>query len=143
MCMRRGNTLRTITLVTLLLPGLALAAPTAGACGHCDRGAPCATMAAPEPVAEAHSCCSAEPVEKPAESLSPPIGAKACDCGREAPDAISAVGSPAPGDERSDALDAAVWSDNVNRLMATAAGERIPAPPPHPLIFLIDCVFLT
>ncbi len=141
--MRRGSTLHTITLVALLLPGLALAAPTAGACGHCDRGTPCATMTAPEPVAEAHSCCGAEPVKKPAESPSPPNGAKACDCGRDAPDAISVVGSPAPGDERSEALDAAVSPASLAHPMAIRAGEPAPAPPPHPLIFLIDCVFLT
>ena len=100
-------------------------------------------MAAPEPVAETHSCCSAEPVEKAAESPSPPIGAKACDCGREAPVAIAAVEVPAPEKDGAEAPHTAVWSDNVNHPMAAAAGERTPAPPPHPLIFLIDCVFLT
>jgi hypothetical protein len=141
--MRRANPLRTIALLTLLLPGLVLAAPTAGACGHCDRGAPCATMAAPEPVAEAHSCCSGETVEKPAESTPAPAGAKACDCGREAPVAIAAVEAPAPENDRAATLHAAVWSDSVSRPLAAVVCQRAPSQPSHPLLFLIDCVFLT
>lgn len=141
--MKRGNPLRTIALLTLLMPGLVLAAPTAGACGYCERGTPCATMAAPEPVAEAHSCCSGDPVEKPAEGTQAPAGANACDCGREAPVAIAAVEAPAPENDRAEALHAAAWSDSVSHPMEAAAGEHTPAPPPHPLIFLIDCVFLT
>ena len=68
----------------------------------------------------------------------------ACDCGRDAPVAVvAAVEAPAPENDGAEASHAAVWSDNVIHPMAAAAGARPPAPPPHPLIFLIDCVFLT
>lgn len=141
--MRRGNALRTFALVTLLLPGLAIAAPTAGECGHCDRGVPCATMAAPEPVAEAHSCCNGESVEKPALSTPASFGAEACDCGREAPVATAVVEASAPAKASADGFRPEFLSGDVSRLTAAFAGRRTPAPPPHPLIFLVDCVFLT
>ena len=141
--MRRGKLLRSFAVVALLLPGLVMAAPTAGACGFCDRGVPCASMAAPEPTTTDHSCCSGDTADKPAESTPAPAGAKACDCGRDAPVAIAAVEAPASENDRAATLHAAVWSESVSRPMAAVAGQRTPAPPPHPLIFLIDCVFLT
>lgn len=141
--MKREPSLRTIALVILLLAGLVLAAPTAGACGQCDRGVPCATMAAPEPIVEAHSCCSGDEVETSAQTTRSPIGAEACDCGRDAPVAIAVVEAPAPEHDRDEAPDTeVVWTDTVLS-MAAADGHHLPTTPPHPLIFLLDCVFLT
>jgi hypothetical protein len=141
--MRRGILFRTIALVALLLPGLVLAAPTGGACGQCDRGVPCATMAAPEPVAEAQSCCSGEPVEPQEENAPAPHSAEACDCGRDAPVATAAVEAPAPEKTGAEALNEELWFANGSHLTPAVSFRRAPAPPPHPLIFLIDCVFLT
>jgi len=141
--MRWGNTLRTLALLTLLMPGLVLAAPTAGACGYCERGTPCATMAAPEPVAEAHSCCSGDPAAMPVEGTQAPVGAKACDCGREAPVAIVAVEAPTTDADYAEASIGAVVSAAVGVQVATRACDRHSTTPPSPLIFLLDCVFLT
>jgi hypothetical protein len=137
--MRRGTSLRVACVLALLLPGLVLAAPTAGACGHCDRRVPCQAMSEPEIPTANHSCCGETAPATPAPSS---FGAKACDCGHEAPLAVggldvsfteSSAGEPLPNGDLEDAEStgsAAAWSN------------RPPAPPP-PLIFLIDCVFLT
>jgi hypothetical protein len=128
----------------LLLPGLALAAPTAGPCGHCEHGAPCATMAAPKPVAAAHSCCGAGATDAPAKPAPPTPAPKACSCGHDTPVAVAAAETPLPGNHRAEAPEAAVWCEAVGHsTVAGAARQCPPAPPPSPPIFLIDCVFLT
>jgi len=100
-------------------------------------------MAAPEPVAEAHSCCSGDSAAKPVEGTQAPVGAKVCDCGREAPVAIAAVEAPAPEADHAEASIGAVVSDAEGAQVATRACDRHSTTPPSPLIFLIDCVFLT
>jgi hypothetical protein len=141
--MRRELPLSSVALLALLLPGLVLAAPVAGACGLCDRGVPCPSMAAEAPAAAAHSCCGGEVADAAARPEPSTLAAEACDCGRAAPPAVAAVGAPAPDNGMSGAPVAALRPVNVGLQVAAAKGRRAPAPPPHPLIFLIDCVSLT
>jgi hypothetical protein len=124
--------------VALLLPGLVMAAPTAGACGHCDRGAPCPRTESVEPAPETDSCCGSEKETPPA----PSFGSADCDCGREAPPAVTADTAP-----RLETAAAAAPHTMVaapasvpDATAASSAGE--PAAPPAPLVFLIDCAFL-
>lgn len=100
-------------------------------------------MAAPEPIVEAHSCCSGDEVETSAETTRSPIGAEACACGREAPVALAAVEAPAPVNDCDEAPDTEVGSTDTVLSMAAADAHHVPTTPPHPLIFLLDCVFLT
>jgi hypothetical protein len=141
--MSRELPLSSVALLALLLPGLVMAAPVAGACGLCDRGVPCPSMAAEAPAAAAHLCCGGEVADAPARPAPSTLGAEACDCGRAAPPAVAAVGAPAPDNDPAAAPIAALRPVNVGHQVAGAEGGRAPAPPPHPLIFLIDCVSLT
>jgi hypothetical protein len=120
--MSSWNLFRTAVVVALLLPGLVLAAPTAGPCGHCDSGVPCPRTAVPEVKTDPHSCCDSNDETPPV----PSFGSADCDCGREASPAVTADAPLA-----SVAAPAAV----------TFAGQ--PAPPPARPVFLIDCAFLT
>jgi hypothetical protein len=141
--MRLREFLRAFAIIALLLPGLVFAAPTAGACGLCDRGVPCPNMATPEPVASAHSCCGEAAVDAPAKSAPPSLGSMDCDCGRDAPPAIAAVEAPTTQANDAEASCDAVVSVAIN-VQTTDAACKLPATtPPHPLIFLVDCVFLT
>jgi hypothetical protein len=142
--MRRGNTLRTISLVTLLLPGLVLAAPMAGSCGLCDRGAPCPNMTAPAPAVANHSCCGEAVVEAPTRFAPSSLGSTACDCGSDAmPAIITTVEAPTMEADHAEASVGAVVSAALGFQTATRARDRDSTTPPSPLIFLIDCVFLT
>lgn len=138
--MRRGNPLRAVCVVALLLPGLVLAAPTAGACGRCDGDLPCAGMTTPEPSATTHPCCAQAST---AQLESSSLGAEACACGRQPPPAIAAVEAPAPERDGTGPTPGDNPSMGVGPAIAAAPSERPPAPPPSPLIFLIGCVFLT
>ena len=139
MCMSSWKLFRTAVVVALLLPGLALAAPTAGPCGHCDRGEPCPRTESVEPASETHSCCGEPDEAQPPASL----GSAICDCGREAPPAVTA--DTAPLLETATAYaprTLAAASVSASGAATTCPiGER--APPPTPPVFLIDCAFLT
>jgi len=66
-----------------------------------------------------------------------------CDCGRDAPQAIAAVEAPTTQANDAEASYDAVVSVAIN-VETTDAACKLPATiPPHPLIFLVDCVFLT
>ena len=143
MRMRRTDPLRAFAIVALVLPGLIFAAPTAGACGLCDRGVPCPNMATPEPVAAAHSCCG-DNADAPAAPALSSLSSEACDCGRDAPPAVvtavaagkTEVGNAAVSDE-------VITHSAVSVQKATAPCDRHSTTPPPPLLFLLDCVFLT
>jgi hypothetical protein len=68
----------------------------------------------------------------------------ACDCGREAPPAvIAAVEAPTTDANHFEASYDAAASSAASVQTATAAWVRLSTTPPSPLIFLIDCAFLT
>jgi hypothetical protein len=128
-----------LAIVALLLPGLALAAPIAGACGLCGDGEGCHLQQPVGPSPEAHSCCETE-----SESLpEPSFGSSKCECGRDAP--------PAQFVESSNTIDSksvtAPTDQKITLIASTgsafANSARPPAPPPAPPAYLIDCAFLT
>ena len=129
----------TFAIVALLLPGLALATPIAGACGRCGDGDGCHLQQPVEPSPEAHSCCDTES-ETPPE---PSLGSSNCECGREAPTALTAE-SPTTVETAS-----AMTSTQEKISPASPVGAafsystRLAAPPPAPPAYLIDCAFLT
>jgi hypothetical protein len=100
-------------------------------------------MTTPKPAATAHSCCGEAAVDAPAKSASPSLGSMECDCGRDAPPAIAAVEALRTEANDAEASYDAVVSVAINVQTTDAACELPAATPPHPLIFLIDCVFLT
>ncbi len=140
--MRQGSLHRAIA-VLILVQGLVLAAPIAGACGLCDRGAPCPDMAAPTPAAEEHSCCDSAAAEASSAPAPSSLGFDACDCGREAPPAVTAAPSFAADVGAACVVNDGIVSAGSTSWPSFAACDRHPAPLPSPLIFLIDCVFLT
>jgi hypothetical protein len=132
--------LRAFATVALLLPGLAFAAPVAGPCGLCDSGVPCPSMAEVASRAADHACCGSE---ADAAQPAPSLASSQCDCGRDAPPAVSS--DPAPNLLVSP-LDAARGFEVVAapRSGAVPAAAREERPPPlFPPTFLLDCVFLT
>lgn len=85
--MTRAFSLRTVAVVALLLPGLVMAAPIAGPCGLCSGGDTCHMKRPVEQEPENHSCCGETPTDAPPE---PSLGSSDCECGREAPPALTA-----------------------------------------------------
>ena len=138
--MMTDSSLRAFGLVALLLPGLALAAPIAGPCGLCESGMPCPSMAETPSNTTGHGCCDPEPEEAPP---APALASSQCDCGRDAPPAVSS--EPAPNPHLSPliaARDSHVVAPPQSEAVAAATREERP-PPATPPTFLLDCAFLT
>jgi hypothetical protein len=137
--MSSWNLFRTAVVVALLLPGLVLAAPTAGPCGHCDSGVPCPRTAVPEVKTDPHSCCDSNDETPPV----PSFGSADCDCGREASPAVTADAPPSFESAAADAPVAVLTSPASVAAPAAVTFAGQPAPPPARPVFLIDCAFLT
>ena len=137
--MKRVSSVRAAAIVVLLLPGLAMAAPIAGACGRCGEGDDCHLQQAVQPAPETHSCCEMESETQPEPSL----GSSNCECGREAPPALTA--------ESSTNVETAFTANSTEETISATApvgasfsdSSRIADPPPAPPAYLIDCAFLT
>jgi len=137
--MKRVNHSTALVIVALLLPGLALAAPIAGACGQCGEGEGCHLQQPVETSLETDSCCDSESENPPESSL----GSSSCECGREAPPAVLVDASPS--------VETAVATTSVLNAVSPLAltgsrnsnSTRLAAPPPAPPAYLIDCAFLT
>jgi len=137
--MKRVSFLRTVAIVALLLPGLVMAAPIAGPCGLCGDGDDCHMEQFVKPATEIHSCCDTESETPPG----PSFGSSKCECGREAPPALTAespttVVTAFAANSMQETISStspvgAAWSDS----------SRPAAPPPAPPAYLIDCAFLT
>lgn len=128
-----------IAVVALLLPGLALAIPLPGPCALCGDGDGCRLQQSVRPANGDHSCCETESETAP----EPSFGTSACTCGREAPQALAAD-SPLVVDTVGDAM--SYWEKTAPEFPArlrTAHSSRLPAPPPSPPAFVLDCAFLT
>lgn len=139
MSMTRGLSIRTVAIFALLLPGLVMAAPIAGACGLCGDGDGCHMQRSPEPAKAAHSCCDTETETTPEPSL----GSSICECGREAPSAVTADSS-----HRVETLaEIATGVKSISPVSPSGQGlsnsSCSAAPPPAPPAYLIDCAFLT
>ena len=139
MRMTRGLSIRTIAILALLLPGLVMAAPIAGACGLCGDGDVCHMQRSPEPAKGVHSCCDTETETTP-ETI---LGSSSCECGREAPSAVTA--------DSSHRVETLAEIATVVRSISpvSPSGQELSnsscsaAPPPTPPAYLIDCAFLT
>jgi hypothetical protein len=126
-------------IVGLLLPGLALAAPIAGACGLCGDGEVCHLQRSAEPAPDIRSCCGTTPEDPP----EPSFGSSKCECGREAPPAqsvesFSTVESKSVNARQDQKITPPALTGSVSPNAA-----RPPAPPPAPPAYLVDCAFLT
>jgi hypothetical protein len=101
-------------------------------------------MATPEPVAAAHSCCGDDAADAPAAPASSSFSSKACDCGRDAaPAVITAVEAPTTKVGNVAVSNEANLNPAVSVQTAAAPVDRPSITPPPPLLFLLDCVFLT
>jgi hypothetical protein len=138
--MRTIPTIRAAVIAMALLPGLALAAPTAGPCGYCDRGMTCPSMVEEAVVEEAGTCCgnSREP-----EPVVPSDHLSKCDCGQPVPPAVGAEKAPSadPGFGAVGYFNQGSISLAVSAVAARTGSP--PHPPPSTPIYLIDCVSLT
>lgn len=137
--MNRNFSIRTAAILALLLPGLALAAPIAGACGLCGDGDDCHMQQSVKPAAETHSCCDTES-ETPPE---PSFGSSNCECGREAPPALTAESQTTVETAFATTLTREKISPASPIGAAFSYSTRLAAPPPAPPAYLIDCAFLT
>ena len=139
MSMTRGFSIRIVAIVAVLLPGLVIAAPIAGACGLCGDGDDCHMQRSPEPATESHSCCDAETETTPEPSL----GSSTCECGRDGPPAVTAT-TPTTLEIASTAT---TTPESINLTSPVGAAfsysTRLAARPPAPPAYLIDCAFLT
>lgn len=137
--MNRFTRLYSIAIVALLLPGLVLAAPIAGACGRCGEGDDCHLQQPVQPEPETKSCCDTASESTPERSLD----SSDCECGREAPPALTAE-SPTTFET---AAATALVLENLRPTSDVGSkisySSRPPAPPPAPPAYLIDCAFLT
>ena len=139
MSMRRVTHSITLAIVTLLLPGLALATPIAGACGRCGDGDGCHLQQPAQPAPETHSCCDTE-TETPPE---PSLGSSSCECGREAPPALTADSPTTVETASATTTTRETTSSTAPVGAAFSYSARPAAPPPAPPAYLIDCAFLT
>jgi hypothetical protein len=133
------RTLLRIAALALVLPGLVAAAASPGPCGHCDRGVPCPRAEMSHNAPSQHACCGDETATAPS---APSLASSGCDCGREAPLAVTAdqVASPElVAAARTDHGEAA--SRGSGRVTARCL-DRPPAPPPSHPTYLLDCAFL-
>lgn len=139
MSMRRVRPSVTFAIVALLLPGLVIAAPIGGSCGRCGDGDDCHLRQPAQPAPETHSCCAAESETSP----EPFLGSSNCECGREAPPALTA--------ESTTTVETTFSANSTREIICTTAPDgaafsvssRLAAPPPVPPAYLIDCAFLT
>jgi hypothetical protein len=138
--MKRVGSLRAFAIIALLLPGLAMAAPIAGPCGLCGDGDLCHMKQPIKQVSESHSCCGETSAETRPESS---LDSSKCECGREAPPAVTVVSSNTIDAASSPAVTQATISPAPQVGSAFANSSRPPAPPPAPPAYLIDCAFLT
>jgi len=139
MSMKRFTRSTTLAIVALLLPGLALAAPIAGACGRCGDGDGCHLQQPVEPSPETHSCCDTES-ETPPE---PSFGSSNCECGREAPPALTTESLTTVETAFATVSTLEKISPTSPVAAAISYSTRLAAPPPAPPAYLIDCAFLT
>jgi hypothetical protein len=129
----------TIAVVALLLPGLVMAAPIAGPCGLCGDGDDCRMRQPAQSETAGHSCCDTDSKT----STEPSLGSSKCECGREAPPALTA-GSPTSVETLSTGESAlGTVSLTAAATVAFSYAVRMVAPPPAPPAYLIDCAFLT
>jgi hypothetical protein len=130
--------LRNSLVIALLLPGLAMAAPTAGPCGRCGDDVPCPMNEIRGLRSYAHSCCgeTSEPVEAA-------LGSSDCQCGREAPPAVAASAPAAPEDGSAEDPRPLASDPVTTEAVAVRGSDVEPPPRPVPRIFLVDCAFLT
>jgi hypothetical protein len=137
--MRRVTRSATFAIVALLLPGLAIAAPIAGPCGRCGDGDGCHLQQPAQTAPETHSCCDSKSETPPETSL----GSSNCECGREAPRALTA--------ESTTTVETVSTANSTQQAISTTAlvgtefsvSSLLAAPPPTPPAYLIDCAFLT
>jgi len=136
--MNRRFSFRTAVIVALLLPGLALAVPIAGACALCGDGDDCHMQQSAQPAPETQSCCDTTS-ETP---LEPSFGSSNCECGREAPPALTSE-SPTTVEN---AFATTSTRETISPTSPVGAkfpySTRLAAPPPAPPAYLIDCAFL-
>jgi len=137
--MTRRISIRTVAIVALLLPGLVIAAPIAGACGLCGDGDDCHLQQPVKSAVEDHSCCDSD-----SEARSEPsFGSSNCECGREAPPALTTE-SPTTVET---AFATTTTQEKINPTsqvgIAFSYSTHPAAPPPAPPAYLIDCAFLT
>ena len=139
MSMRRVTRSAIFAIVALLLPGLVIAAPIAGPCGRCGDGDDCHLEQPTKPAPETHSCCEMVSETQPEPSL----GSSNCECGREAPAALTAE-SPTTVETASAAISTHETISTTSLAgTASSVSSRTVAPPPAPPTYLIDCAFLT
>jgi hypothetical protein len=138
--MTRAFSLRAVVVVTLLLPGLVMAAPIAGPCGLCGDGDACHMKRPVERMSESSSCCGEAPAEAPPE---PSLSSSNCECGRDAPPAVIVQSTTSTDTVSSPASTEAAISPLTEVGEAFSYSSRPPAPPPAPPAYLIDCAFLT
>ena len=139
MSMRRARPSVTFAIVALLLPGLVIAVPIGGSCGRCGDGDDCHLRQPAQHAPETHTCCDAESETSPEPSL----GSSNCECGREAPPALTA--------ESTTTVETAFTANSTQETIDTVASvgaafsdsSCLAAPPPAPPAYLIDCAFLT
>ena len=139
MSMRQVRPSVTFAIVALLLPGLVIAAPTGGSCGRCGDGDDCHLRQPAQPAPETHACCDVESETSP----EPLLGSSNCECGREAPPALTA--------ESTTTVETAFTANSTRETISTTVPDgtafsissRLEAPPPVPPAYLIDCAFLT
>jgi hypothetical protein len=139
--MSEGSTFRAAVIVALILPGLALAGPVPGPCERCGDGETCHMQQSSRAETDSHICCGSAADEF---STKPSVDASDCECGRDAPLAITAGTSSA-----SEFGAASIPIKQAASLVSSgdssrARSVRPPAPPPAPPpAYLIDCAFLT
>jgi hypothetical protein len=137
--MKKKLSLHTLVVMTLLLPGLVIAAPIAGPCGLCEDIDTCHMQQPARTAVEDHSCCNTAKETPATASLS----ATQCECGREAPPALSAE-SPTTVET---AFAAASTLEKINTISpeepSLLSSTRPAAPPPAPPAYLVGCAFLT
>jgi len=139
MSMRRARPSVTFAIAALLLPGLVIAVPIGGSCGRCGDGDDCHLRQPAQPAPETHTCCDAESETSPEPSL----GSSNCECGREAPPALTAE-SPTTVETSSAATTTRETISPTSPVGAAFSfSTRLAAPPPAPPAYLIDCAFLT
>jgi len=137
--MKRKIAFPTVVIVALLLPGLASAAPIAGSCGLCGDGDDCHLQQPVKPAVEDHSCCDSD-----SEARSEPsFGSSNCECGREAPPALTAKSPTIVETGFATTEIQENFSPTSLADVMFSASTRPPAPPSAPPAYLIDCAFLT
>ena len=138
--MRRRQIFSSVIVTVALLPGLALAAPVAGPCGRCGDNGTCRFEQPTQSPSPPHACCAAG---RSQAVPGPSLDGQRCECGR---DIAPATLGDAPPLMNGSALDAPTALAAAVSLSTTVMGRgcnQLPAPPPSPPVFLVDCAFLT